>query len=218
MRLLDLFCGAGGAATGYHQAGFEVVGVDSKPQKRYPFEFHQADALDFLAEYGHLFDVIHASPPCQRFSSLKSSWNARLHKDLLTPTLAALAMLSIPWVVENVPGAPMPVTVILCGSMFGLGSNGAQLRRHRLFAASVSLGLTPPHQHGGPVIGVYGGHGRDRRRKTSPQNYSIDARREAMGIDWMTGAELSQAVPPAYTEWVGRQLRAALAAREKEKP
>ena len=227
-RLLDLFCGAGGAAMGYHRAGFEVVGVDIKPQKHYPFEFHQADALEYCAEHGRGFDVIHASPPCQAYTPLKAMWNARRHPDLVAIAREMLIALGRAYVIENVPGAPMENFITLCGSAFGLGTGDAELRRHRQFEVYPPILMVPPCHHGyrsmttigvyghsgglslrsrARAIGVYGGHGRDRRRKlANPQNFPTLARAEAMGIDWMTGAELSQAIPPAYTEWIGCQL------------
>jgi DNA (cytosine-5)-methyltransferase 1 len=209
---------------GYHQAGFEVVGVDINPQPRYPFEFHQGDALEYARLHGHEFDAIHASPPCQKFSAMtKGRWQDREHPDLIEPTRDLLIALGKPFIIENVPGAPLHNPVMLCGSMFQLRSAcGAELRRHRYFELSFSIGLVPPCQHGAGsaigvygggqnpnrkrVIGVYGGHGRDRRRVENTQDFSVEARREAMGIDWMTGAELSQAIPPAYTKFIGEQL------------
>jgi len=207
--LLDLFCGAGGAAMGYHRAGFEVVGVDIKPQKNYPFEFHQGDAMTWPLDG---FDAIHASPPCQGFSALRSMHNALPHDDLLTPTRARLQAHGRPYVIENVEGAPMSNFVRLCGTSFGLGCEGAELRRHRRFEVEPMFLFAPSCHHGRKerVIGVYGGHGRDRRRITNTQDFSPEERREAMGIDWMTGNELSQAIPPAYTEYIGKQLMAAL--------
>lgn len=207
MRLLDLFCGAGGASVGYSRAGFEVVGVDIRPQPNYPFEFIQADAMTFLVR--EPFDAIHASPPCQAFTSLNGMWNAKSHEDLLTPTRAALMAAGLPYVIENVQGAPMNgAHVTLCGSMFGLGAEDAELRRHRHFEANFALMVPPCSHQASRVIGVYGGHGRDRRRLVNTQDYSTESRREAMGIDWMTGAELSQAIPPAYTEHIGHYLMA----------
>ena len=194
---------------GYHRAGFDVVGVDIKPQPHYPFEFIQADAMTYPLEG---FDAIHASPPCQAFSDLRSMYNALPHDDLLTPTRSRLAANGVPYVIENVEGAPMRNYITLCGGAFGLGSGDAELRRHRRFEVVPPTTLVPPCAHGQRprVIGVYGGHGRDRRRKVNTQDYSTEQRREAMGIDWMTGAELSQAIPPAYTEWIGKQLLAAI--------
>lgn len=210
MRLLDLFCGAGGAAMGYSRAGFtEIVGVDHKPQPRYPFEFVQADAMTYPLEG---FDAIHASPPCQAFSDLKDMYNAKQHADLLTPTRQRLKAAGVPYAIENVEGAPMVNYVTLCGSAFGLGTKDAELRRHRRFEVQPSPLLVPPCGHGGKarVIGVYGGHGRDRRRRVNGQDFPTSARREAMGIDWMTSTELSQAIPPAYTEFIGKHLISVL--------
>ncbi len=204
MRLLDLFCGAGGAAVGYHRAGFdEIVGVDIVPQPNYPFMFIQADALRPPVDLG-VFDLLHASPPCQRFSSLNQMWNSREHVDLLSPTLKWFSGQQVPWVIENVERAPLPGPSRLCGSSFGLGTPTAELRRHRLFETSFPM-LGLPCQHGikDRVIGVYGGHGRDRRRTVNTQDYSVADRRLAMGIDWMTGKELSEAIPPAYTQYIG---------------
>jgi DNA (cytosine-5)-methyltransferase 1 len=205
-KLLDLFCGAGGCSVGYERAGFDVTGVDIAPQPRYPYEFHQADAMTYPLDG---FDVIHASPPCQAFTSLKDMHNALEHADLLTPMRQRLIAWGGPYVIENVPGAPIREPLVLCGTSFGLGAAGAELRRHRLFEHNWPLtSLVPPCGHGQRprVIGVYGGHGRDRRRLVNTQDFPTTARAEAMGIDWMTGNELSQAIPPAYTEFIGRQL------------
>lgn len=207
-KLLDLFCGAGGAAKGYDDVGFEVVGVDIEPQKNYPFEFIQADAMTYPLDG---FDVVHASPPCQRFTSLNQMYNAKEHPDLLTPMLDRLRGFSGLWVVENVPQARrvMSVDMTLCGTMFGLGAGDAELWRHRIFqvgGVSVENGLSCAHRYRPRVIGVYGGHGRDRRRNVPTRDFTPEERQEAMGIDWMTGEELSQAIPPVYTECIGRQL------------
>lgn len=208
-RLLDLFCGAGGAAMGYHRAGFEVVGVDLKPQPRYPFEFHQANAMTWpLGGY----DVIHASPPCQAYSAMRTTWNARSdHPELVEPMRERLREVSVPWVMENVPGAPMDPLFLMCGSAFGLGIPGYQLRRHRWFEVSGFWAMSLPCQHHGPVIGIYGDHGRDRRRKEGHGRYfTLDERKAAMGIDWMARDELDQAIPPAYTEFIGAQMMECL--------
>ena len=205
-RLLDLFCGAGGCAVGYHRAGFDVVGVDLHTQPRYPFEFHQADALTFdLAG----FDAIHASPPCQAHTALRTMPNARRHDSLIEPVRALLAASGLPYVIENVVGAPMAKQLLLCGTMFGLGSGDAELRRHRLFESSC-LFFSPQCAHGtrDRVIGVYGGKARDRRRAVPTRDFEWPRCYEALGIDWMSRVELCQAIPPAYTEWIGRQLLA----------
>lgn len=207
-KLLDLFCCAGGAGDGYRRAGFDVTGVDIRKQPHNPHRFIQADALEYLREHGKEYDVIHASPPCQAHSDLKHMWNAKKHADLIGPTRELLKELGKPYIIENVEGAPLMCPIILCGTMFGLGSGDAELRRHRLFEINWGWLMPPVCCHGRKprVIGVYGGHGRDRRRKTNGQDFPTTARREAMGIDWMTGTELSQAIPPAYTEYLGREL------------
>jgi DNA (cytosine-5)-methyltransferase 1 len=202
-----------------------VVGVDIKPQPKYPFEFICADALVLLEELidgdGVPFDAIHASPPCQAFTALRTMHNAKVHADLLTRTRELLQESALPYVIENVPGAPMNGShVTLCGTALGLGTGDAELWRHRHFESSFPI-LVPPCQHraASRVIGVYGGHGRDRRRvvgvygssggrsrRDGTQGFSVSERSEAMGIDWMTGTELSQAIPPAYTEHIGAYL------------
>jgi DNA (cytosine-5)-methyltransferase 1 len=212
-RLLDLFCGAGGAAVGYHRAGFDVVGVDIAPQPHYPFEFHQADALVYLdpeigIELGDgLFDAVHASPPCQAY--IRSGVVAKdgRHPDLLGVTRALLDEMGLPYVIENVPGAPMRADVLLCGSMFGL-----EVRRHRWFESSMNL---PPWtltcDHSKPVAGVYGNAHGAAGAWPGMLPSDLETWQRAMGIDWMTTAELAHAIPPAYTEHVGGQLLAALA-------
>lgn len=225
-RLLDLFCGAGGAARGYQLAGFHVTGIDITPQPRYAGDvFIQADALEYCREHGHEFDAIRASPPCQAHSSLKTMHNARDHDDLVPETRAALQATCRPYVIENVPGSRLMNPITLCGTMFGLGVEDGELRRHRLFESGVLL-LQPRCQHGksDEVVGIYGGHVRNRKRTMGiygkavrPPGYhrgksdwDVGDGRRAMGIDWMTLAELCQAIPPAYTEHIGKQLMAAL--------
>jgi DNA (cytosine-5)-methyltransferase 1 len=210
-RLLDLFCGAGGCAVGYHRAGFtDIVGVDLKPQPRYPFAFVQGDALEYLAEHGREFDAIHASPPCQAYTSMRSLGKGagKNAPDLVGPTRDLLEASSRPWVIENVPGAPLFNAVMLCGSMFGL-----RVRRHRLFESSFfMLGITSC-EHKPGALAVYGDHPEDAflHAKSMPQGSvkrapTIDAARLAMGIDWMVWKEITQAIPPAYTEFIGKQL------------
>lgn len=216
--LLDLFCGAGGAAMGYHRAGFDVVGVDINPQPRYPFQFIQADALEYLKECGHCFDAIHASPPCQAFSAMtRGRWKDRKHPDLVAETRRLLIQTGRPYVIENVEGAPLISPIRLCGTMFGLQSAGGnQLRRHRLFECPFIFDLLTPCAHNEvSAIGVYGGGQHPRRRtrqcpsdRSVPEDadFGIVAKRQAMGIDWMSGNELNQAIPPAYTQWIGERL------------
>jgi DNA (cytosine-5)-methyltransferase 1 len=210
-KLLDLFCGAGGCSVGYHRAGFDVTGVDLAPQKNYPLEFHQADALEFLAEHGGKFDAIHASPPCQAYSvAAQSERNAgKVYPDLLAPTRDALESTGKPWVIENVPGAPMRADFQICGCQMGL-----KLRRERWFETSWrAFSMMPTHHHEGPVVSVVGHGTPSWVREQLGYNPTIADYRAAMGIDWMNRNELSQAIPPAYTEHIGRQLIAHLAER-----
>lgn len=270
---------------GYYRAGFEVVGVDVQPQKNYPFEFVRMDALEFIRRYGREFDAVAASPPCQDYSVLKHLAK-RNHPDLVGVTRDALERNGRPYVMENVRGAPLQATIMLCGTMFGLGTPcGAELQRHRYFEAPWFAGFVPECRHGrGPTIMVVGDAARDPAAKnkvitvvghspvrprvisvcgdtphdpaiwraskrlgkrvisiagkgfdnpatvnhkartitvagsTPQQNgagsthnqiretFTVAEARIAMGIHWMTGKELSQAIPPAYTEWIGVRL------------
>lgn len=206
--LLDLFCGAGGASVGYHRAGFEVVGVDIAPQKNYPFEFVQADARDYLLTTNlSWFDAIHASPPCQGYSRLAAMHPERKanYPRLIEPIRTLLNTVELPYVIENVEGAPLHSPVVLCGSMFGLGVERGHLRRHRLFECSFETDAPPACNHVGPAVGVYGHGGHSGKHRML---YKAEAM-VAMGIDWMTRDEMTQAIPPAYSEWIGTQLLAA---------
>jgi hypothetical protein len=206
-RLLDLFCGAGGAARGYQLAGFHVTGIDINPQPRYAGDvFLQGDALAYVAAHGHEYDAIHASPPCQAYSA--KTRDKTPHPDLVAATRAALVATGRPYVIENVPGAPLVDPITLCGSSFGL-----RVRRHRRFESNVLLFALPCrhawqdadkpyllYDHGrwfySGVVHVFGTGG-GKAAQSWP---------EAMGIDWMDRRELSQAIPPAYTHHLGRQL------------
>lgn len=218
MRMLDLFCCAGGAGTGYARAGFEVIGVDIEDRPRYPFEFIQADAIEVLdtllaggtvAGYAREdFDAVHGSPPCQGYTAL-----AAVHGNewplLIEPVRERFEALALPYVIENVQGAPIRRDVVLCGEMFGLG-----VIRHRYFELGGWTMLAPHHvahrgrvggwRHGerfdGPYFAVYGeGGGKG----------SVAEWQAAMGIDWTEDRiELAEAIPPAYTEALGRELRA----------
>lgn len=217
MRLLDLFSCAGGAGTGYSHAGFEVVGVDISPQPRYPFEFHQADALEFVRAHGHEFDAIHASPPCQLYSATRHAHSSE-HPDLVEPTREALIASGKPWVIENVEGAPLVSPLLLCASEFGLRAPDVDgvplaLKRHRLFESNVWLmGAGGCYHDGTQVAGSYtGSRHRKPEHRDSPERRggytpAVPVRAELMGIDWMNERELAQAIPPAYTEFIGRQL------------
>lgn len=204
-RLLDLFCGAGGCSMGYHRAGFNVTGVDLYPQKNYPFEFIQADAMTFPIDG---FDVIHASPPCQRYSVITRGMGiASDRPDLVDATRSRLIKSGLPWIIENVEGAPLDSPFLLCGSMFRLvSSTGLWLRRHRLFESNRSFDVPLCKHPEGISIGVYGNGTNKWHRDKLGRNVRTHEQREAMGIDWMVRKEFTQAIPPAYTEWIGKQL------------
>jgi DNA (cytosine-5)-methyltransferase 1 len=227
--LLDLYCGAGGAAMGYYRAGFtRIVGVDIEPQRRYPFEFVQHDAfwiLEVLLRRGSIcptedtrywledFALVHASPPCQAYSVANNIHGRTDHPDLIARTRSLLIHTGLDYVIENVPGAPLQHPVQICGLTLGLN-----VRRHRYFESNRFLFGTNCQGHKKDYVSVFGGGGRGRthvigrtakngpitRKPTIP----LQAAKDAMGIDWMIRDELSQAIPPAYTEHIGRQLLA----------
>lgn len=236
MKLLDLFCGAGGAAMGYHRAGFdEIVGVDIEPQPHYPFNFIQADAMTFPLEG---FDVIHASPPCQGYSIMRNlPWlRDKKYPMLIEPMEARLRESGIPWVIENVMGAKLPANW-LCGGMFGL-----PFFRHRYFHSSFYW-LQPGHPpHEGTVRNgrKLGSRARDivaigdkkhRGKELAFKDFENGAQRiganvghaagvklvrEVMGLPYMTRDEITQAIPPAYTEYIGRCFTASLEGDKQE--
>lgn len=185
---------------GYYRAGFEVVGVDIKPQPRYPFEFHQGDALTFPLDG---FDAIHASPPCQAYTMAQNAAkNASAHPDLVPSVRRILMGSGLPWVMENVVGAPLLNPITLCGLSFGL-----KVKRHRLFESSLLLLAPPCPSHNQDYYVIFGHEVRNRRHgQAAGRKNSIAAGRKAMGIDWMTRGELSESIPPAYTEFIGQQL------------
>ncbi len=212
MKLLDLFCGAGGAGRGYMDAGFDVTGVDIEPQSDYPGTFIQGDAIAFLAAHGHEYDAIHASPPCQASSALTKGTNkGREYLNLIPATRALLALHDKPTVIENVQGSDLRRDLTLCGEMFGLG-----VIRHRYFEVSGFTPLTLTHKkhrgrvagwrHGewfdGPYFAVYGeGGGKG----------SVAQWQEAMGIPWTNNRKsIAEAIPPAYTRFIGGQIMARL--------
>lgn len=212
MRLLDLFCGAGGAAMGYRQAGFSfVVGVDIEPQPNYVGHmFYRMDAFDALASFDlSEFDLIHASPPCQAYSVSTVMWRDRAYPDLVEPTRTALAASGVPYVIENVPGAPLGYSITLCGSTLGL----LRIRRHRHFETSWLM-MSPGCDHSKlrePLsVSGHSEHGSGYQCRKLP--HGLEARKKAMGIDWMTRDELSEAIPPAYTKFIGEQFLAQYAA------
>jgi DNA (cytosine-5)-methyltransferase 1 len=211
-KLLDLYCGAGGAGWGYYLSGFDVTGVDvyKQPKHRKEMKFIQANALEILddIEYCRTFDVIHASPVCKKYSVTASLHNNE-YPDDIPIVREKLKKIGKPYVIENVPGAPLINYVILCGTMFGL-----KVIRHRLFECEPAIyfppmacscdGKTNSHR-------AYSSFEKGARYITvAGNNYKADDGREAMGIDWMTREYLSQAIPPAYTKWIGEQMMTKL--------
>lgn len=203
--ILDLFCGAGGAAAGYDAAGFDILGVDIEPQPHYPFEFIQCDWEEFLLDHGIVnFRAIHASPPCQAYTVAQTLQPGKEHPRLIPYVRSLLRETKKPYVIENVPGAPMIRPALVCGLALGLG-----VKRHRLFECSFPVTTPPcPPGHPGEWYTVFGRSVRKRGKAiTDPDGRTgIDIGRRAMGIEWMTRAELSEAIPPAYTELIGKQL------------
>lgn len=206
-RLLDLYCGGGGASMGYWLAGFEVVGVDIAKQPRYPFTFFQADALELVEQYGWDFDAIHASPPCQAYSRLAARHPDRDYPELIGPTREALRRTGRPYVIENVPEAPLHNPKILCGSMFGLGTDEYDLLRHRGFETNWLLHVPSCDHSSRPTISVAGHAGRAGRNGSGT---SLE-RRTALGTPWLAGDTVPEAIPPSYTRWIGRELLSHLA-------
>lgn len=217
-RILDLFCGAGGAGMGYHRAGFEVVGVDIHPQPNYPFEFMQIDCRKVMQDFRWIadeFDAVHASPPCQAHSDLQRQSKIE-YVDLVPSCQTWLHATGLPYVIENVEGAPLVDPVVLCGTMFP----GLRVIRHRLF--ETNWPLTAPAHGKHPLVFThdkrkahYGQLDQDTAfvQVTGGGNATVANKLDAMGVDWMTGREVNQAIPPAYTEWIGRQLLAQVPGR-----
>lgn len=209
MRLLDAFCGEGGASMGYVNAGFEVFGVDNRSMPNYLFDFVQADAMEYIKEHGHEFDVIHASPPCHDHSALRSMSKSHDTGWMLEATRLLCVASGKPYVIENVPLADMPGSIILCGSMFDLQADckdgvTRQLRRHRKFLSNLAIEPPWPCMHSGQPVGVYGiGGGIDGARGYKG---NMEECCEAMDIYWMSRHGISQAIPPAYTEHIGSEL------------
>ena len=207
MRLLDLFCGVGGASAGYVTAGFDVIGIDLKHGKRYPYTYIRGDVLEYLQDLEFLrsFDVIHASPPCQTHSITQHLRNAQgkttSKVDLIPQTRAALIASGKPYIIENVPGSPLIDPIQLCGSSFNL-----KVRRHRLFESNMPLkGSICNHKRQGRPIGVYGSLN-DQIPNGGRTATDIAEARQAMGIDWAIWTELVEAIPPVYTDYLGAQI------------
>jgi len=233
-RLLDLFCGAGGAAAGYHQAGFSVVGIDINPQPNFPFEFMQADALKVLASFGEgrwslvwsptenrgrflglgQFDAIHASPPCQDYSKAMRHLSGDYPR-LIDPVRDLLIQSRLPWVIENVVGAPIPTQstldgrhgVELCGSMFSL-----RVYRHRLFETSFGISAPRSCDHRILAMNPHNQAGRDRIYEEFGKQNPEPIWCAEMGVPWMTKEEGREAIPPVFTEYIGHQLLAQIGA------
>ena len=210
LRLLDLFCGAGGAGVGYAQAGFDVVGIDINHQANYPMTFIQADVLNLDPAFVASFDAVHASPPCQSYSDLaKRNGNADEWPRLVEPVRRMLQNSRRPYVIENVEGAPLLAPIVLCGTMFP----GLRVLRHRLFEANFEITVPPHGKH--PKVHTF-----DKRKShfgktdewkdfvqvTGGGNCTLAAARDAMGIHWMTKNEINESIPPIYTHHIGRQL------------
>lgn len=212
-RLLDLFCGAGGCSVGYHRAGFEVVGVDIEPHPDYPFTLHVADATKIMCDTAFLdqFEVVHGSPPCPRYSVAGSigSYDPASKPDLVPAFRHAMRSWGGMWVMENVPGAPMPDAVTLCGWAMGL----RHIKRHRLFESSEYLMAPGCACPVGDTVSVFGHSGEDRRKSTRAEHGNVRKHlpisevRRLMGVEWMTRREdVADAIPPAYTQFIGEQL------------
>jgi DNA (cytosine-5)-methyltransferase 1 len=202
-RLLDLYCCAGGASFGYEQAGFEVVGVDIEPQPKYRGTFIQSDAIEYLREHWQEFDAIHASPPCQSYStsSMQFRLNGKVYPDLIEATRIELIKTSKPYIIENVPGSPLIDPVELCGTMFGL-----RTYRHRLFESNFKIDVPehPKHINKNAKMG----------RRAKPDEFiqyvghfsGVQIVAEMTGLTWLGQYELAQSIPPAYTKFIGEQL------------
>ena len=201
LRLLDLYCCAGGAGEGYRLAGFDVTGVDNKPQPKNPHRFVLADAIEYLEAHGHEYDAIHASPPCQAYTKAAKQWRkaGREYPDMIAATRDALKRSGKPWIIENVPGAPLVNPIMLNGSTFGIN-----VHRPRYFEASFKL----EQPHTPPMTPVKMGRPIRNGDVVQPVGHfsGLPYARQQMGLPWMGQKEMAQAIPPAYTRWIGERL------------
>lgn len=205
MRILDLFCGGGGASMGYYRAGYQVTGIDIVPQKNYPFAFIQDNALEYLIKYGQKYDIIHASPPCQKYSSITPDKSK--HQGIIPELRELLIANGKPYIIENVSGAKNELInpILLCGTMFNLN-----VVRHRLFEVSIPIDRSkiPKCNHLKPVIRCGRYPNPDIHYHSVVGHYpNLEYAKVAMGIDWLNRDELAQAIPPAYTECLGVLIR-----------
>ena len=204
-RLLDLYCGGGGASYGYELAGWDVVGVDISPQPKYRGEFIQADAIEYVKAHYNEFDAIHASPPCQAYSmaSMQFRQTGKEYVDLIEPTRRELIKTGLPYVIENVPGSPLIEPIELCGAMFGMATY-----RHRLFESNIKLEAPPHPEHTAPNAKM----GRPVKNGEFIQyvgHFSgVKLVQNMTGLKWLGQKELAQSIPPQYTEYIGKQLLA----------
>lgn len=217
MKILDLFCGEGGAAVGYTQAGHEVTGVDFVPfmGTRYPYRFFCAEALEFADKHGHKYDLIHASPPCQAYSAATRGTD-KVYADLVAPTRDLLHSIGKPYVIENVMGAPLIDPTLLCWSMFHAPmvtiSGELQMERHRIFETNWLLGTPGPCNHvdGIRVAGAYAGGTTKPGRVRGGYVPNKATLEQLMDIDWMSKLGIHQAIPPSYTHYIGKRAEEEL--------
>ena len=201
-RLLDLFSKAGGTSMGYYRAGFDVTGIDIKPQKRYPFRFILGDALEYLEEHWREYDVIAASPPCQKWCNHNKNNGHKNYPDLITPLRDLLTAIGKPYIIENVPKAPLMNPIMLCGAMFNL-----KVYRHRMFESNLFIKAPTHYLHNDntPQAG-HGGISNKGFISVSGHFSNVPYAQKAMDINWMGQEGLREAIPPAYTEFIGRQI------------
>jgi len=203
MKLLDLYCGGGGASYGYELAGFEVVGVDINPQPKYRGEFVQADAIEYLKAHYHEFDAVHASPPCQAYSmaAMQFRKSGKEYPDLIAPTRKEILKTGLPYVIENVPGSPLIEPIELCGAMFGI-----RTYRHRLFESNVKLQAPEHPDHTAPNAKM-GRAAKDGEFIQYVGHFSgVKTVQQMTGLHWLGQKELAQSIPPQYTAFIGAQL------------